>query len=69
VTASTEELGKTAGKDVETNKTTYVKLLGLEQSKIVAQRLIDEAKAALLPFGERAIPLLRIADFIIARSN
>jgi geranylgeranyl pyrophosphate synthase len=33
VTATSEELGKTAGKDENTNKTTYVKLLGLEKSK------------------------------------
>lgn len=69
VTASTEELGKTAGKDEDTNKTTYPKLLGLEESRKEAQRLTDEAKAALEPYGEKAAPLLAIADFIIARSN
>lgn len=69
VTASTEDLGKTAGKDEDTDKTTYPKLMGLEGSKKEAQRLIDEAKACLEPFGEKAAPLLAIADYIINRKN
>jgi len=69
VTASTEDLGKTAAKDLEADKTTYPKLLGLEESKVEARRLVDEAKASLAPYGERAAPLLAIADYIIERSN
>jgi len=69
VTASTEELGKTAGKDEDTDKTTYPKLLGLEASKREAERLVNEAKACLEPYGERAAPLLGIADYIISRKN
>jgi len=69
VTASTEELGKTAGKDLDADKTTYPKLLGLERSKEVAQELVDEAKLALKEFGEAAAPLNGLADYIIARSN
>lgn len=69
VTASSEELGKTAGKDEDTNKTTYVKLLGLEKSKSEANRIIEEAKAAIAKYGDKAIPLQRIADFIVARKN
>ena len=70
VTASTEDLGKTAAKDLDSDKTTYPKLLGLEESKVEARRLIDEAKASLEPFGEeRSAPLLAIADYIIERSN
>lgn len=69
VTATSQELGKTAGKDADANKTTYVKLLGLEQSKLEAGRIIAEAKAALARFGDKAIPLLHIADFIIARKS
>jgi len=67
VTATSEELGKTAGKDLSTDKTTYPKLLGLDQSRLEAQRLVDEAKAALKPFGSRAAPLLGIADYIKKR--
>jgi len=69
VTASTEDLGKTAGKDEDTDKTTYPKLLGLEGAKAEAQRLIDEAKASLEPFGDRAAPLNALADYIINRKN
>lgn len=69
VTATSEELGKTAGKDEDTNKTTYVKLLGLEKSKSEAVRIIEEAKAALDKYGDRATPLKQIADYIVARKN
>lgn len=69
VTASTEDLGKTAAKDLDADKTTFPKLLGLDESKLEAKRLIDEAKESLEPFGDRALPLLAIADFIIERKN
>jgi len=69
VTASTEDLGKTAGKDEDTDKATYPRLLGLEGAKAEAQRLTDEAKACLAPFGERAAPLNALADYIINRKN
>lgn len=69
VTASSEDLGKTAGKDEATDKTTYVKLMGLEESKQYARDLIKEAKECLAPFGERAAPLLAIADYIVDRKN
>ncbi len=69
VTASSAELGKTAGKDEEVDKTTYPKLLGLEASKVEAQRLVDSAAKALAPYGDKAKPLLALGDFIIARKN
>lgn len=69
VTATSQELGKTAGKDADANKTTYVKLLGLERSKAEAARIVAEAKDALAGYGDKATPLLHIADFIIARKS
>eukprot|EP00535_Pseudo-nitzschia_heimii_P007054 CAMPEP_0197189428 /NCGR_PEP_ID=MMETSP1423-20130617/19733_1 /TAXON_ID=476441 /ORGANISM="Pseudo-nitzschia heimii, Strain UNC1101" /LENGTH=352 /DNA_ID=CAMNT_0042641533 /DNA_START=133 /DNA_END=1191 /DNA_ORIENTATION=- len=69
VTASTEELGKTAAKDLDADKTTYPKLLGLDGARAEAQRLKDEAVEQLEPFGERAVPLLALADYIINRKN
>jgi len=69
VEASTEDLGKTAGKDEEVDKTTYPRLLGLDRSKEVAKELVDEAKAALSQFGEAAAPLNGLADYIIQRKN
>jgi geranylgeranyl diphosphate synthase type II len=69
VTQSTEELGKTAGKDEDTDKTTYPKLLGLDGAREEAERLVAEAKKSLEPFGDRATALLALADFIINRKN
>ena len=47
VTASSDVLGKTAGKDLIADKTTYPKLLGLEESRERAKQLIKQAKAAI----------------------
>ena len=38
-------------------------------AKAEAKRLVDEAKEALAPFGDRAAPLIGIADYIIERKN
>ena len=69
ITATQEELGKTAGKDLRANKATYPSLWGLEESRRQAQRLVEEAKAELTPFGDGAAPLSAIADFITRRTN
>ena len=69
VTASSDVLGKTAGKDLTADKTTYPKLLGLEESRRRADGLVNEAKAALDPWRERAMPLLAIADYITSRDR
>lgn len=69
ITATQEELGKTAGKDEQAQKATYPSLWGLEESKRRADQLIREAQAELAPFGEAATPLVAIAQFITSRSN
>ena len=69
ITASSEVLGKTAGKDLIADKTTYPKLLGLEESRHRADGLVNEAKEALEPWAEKAIPLLALADFITSRDR
>jgi geranylgeranyl diphosphate synthase type II len=69
ITATQEELGKTAGKDLKAQKVTYPSLWGLEESQRQAELLIEAASAELAPFGERARPLLAIADFIISRTH
>jgi geranylgeranyl diphosphate synthase type II len=69
VTASSEVLGKTAGKDLTADKTTYPKLLGLEDSRKRADGLVIEAKGALAPWGTRAQPLLALADYITSRDR
>jgi geranylgeranyl diphosphate synthase type II len=69
VTASSEVLGKTAGKDLTADKTTYPKLLGLEESRKRAESLVIEAKGALAPWSTRAQPLLALADYITSRDR
>ena len=65
--ASTATLGKTAGKDAERNKPTYVSALGVAQSKSFAEELRQKALRALDGFGERALRLRQLADFIVLR--
>jgi geranylgeranyl diphosphate synthase type II len=69
VEGSTEELGKTAGKDAQQQKATYPAYHGLEASRAKARALIDQAKLALAPLGERAAPVRALADFIFERRS
>jgi geranylgeranyl diphosphate synthase type II len=69
ITSTTEELGKTARKDIQAQKATYPAIWGLEESRRQAQLLIENAKAELEVFGEKAMPLIALADFITSRSN
>lgn len=66
--ADTATLGKTAGKDADADKPTYVKLLGLDAARDYAAQLVNEAVAALAPFGERATRLCELAEFTIGRT-
>jgi geranylgeranyl diphosphate synthase, type II len=67
ITATSEELGKTAGKDQAQQKATYPAVHGIETSRRRAQALIVDAHAALEPFGPRALPLRALGTFIIER--
>lgn len=69
VTATSAQLGKTAGKDVAAAKATYPSFWGLEGSRQKANELIAAAKQQLQPYGDRALPLLALADFITNRSH
>jgi len=69
ITATKAELGKTAGKDLQAQKATYPSIWGIEESKRQAQSLIDAAKTELAIFGDKARPLIAIADFILARTH
>ncbi|WP_426321417.1 polyprenyl synthetase family protein [Pseudoduganella sp. R-43] len=66
-TADSVTLGKTAGKDAADNKPTYVSILGLEPSIALAEKLRQDAHAALAPFGEQALRLRELADLIVQR--
>jgi farnesyl diphosphate synthase len=65
--ATTATLGKTAGKDARHNKPTYVSVLGVADAKKLAGELRGDALAALDGFGERALRLRQLADFIVLR--
>jgi len=65
--ADTATLGKTAGKDAENDKPTYVSLLGIQDAREMAGRLHREALEALAGFGEPAQRLRELADFIVLR--
>ena len=66
-TEDSATLGKTAGKDAADNKPTYVSILGLEQSRALAEQLRQQAHQALAPFGEQALRLRELADLIVQR--
>ena len=62
--------GKTAGKDLLSDKATYPALLGLDRSKAIAAELITEAKNALDSFeAASAAPLVALADYIHSRTH
>ncbi|MEB0138671.1 MULTISPECIES: farnesyl diphosphate synthase [unclassified Undibacterium] len=65
--ADSVTLGKTAGKDAADNKPTYVSLLGLSASRLLAQQLCEQAHTALQIFGAPAHHLHDLADLIVQR--
>lgn len=65
--SDTATLGKTAGKDAEHDKPTYVSLLGMSEARALADGLLHEAHDALAPLGEAARRLRELADFIVHR--
>ncbi|MDM4767229.1 polyprenyl synthetase family protein [Pelomonas sp. SE-A7] len=70
VTQASEVLGKTAGKDQDANKPTYVSVLGLEQARGYAQTLRDQAHAALAASGlADTSRLAQLADKVVERDN
>ncbi len=69
ITATDEQLGKTAGKDLQAQKATYPSIWGLEKSQEQAQKLVDDAIAQLESYGKNADPLIAIAEFIVTRNH
>ncbi len=69
VEASSEELGKTAGKDAAQQKITFPAVYGLEASREMAREECELAHAALAPFGDQAIRLHELADHIVKRKS
>jgi geranylgeranyl diphosphate synthase, type II len=69
MTQSSEKLGKTAGKDTASVKATWPAVFGIEQSRRDAAQLIADAFAALEPFGESAVPLKSLAQYLMDRTH
>lgn len=69
VTSTTDELGKTAGRDAELGKSTYPALLGLEGARDRADRLCTEACASLREAGIRSEQLEALARFVVDRRS
>ncbi len=69
MTQDSAHLGKTAGKDLATEKVTWPAVYGVEQSQRDAARLIEEAFAALAPYGGRADGLKSVARYLVERKN
>ena len=67
--ASTQTLGKTAGKDAQHNKPTYVSLLGLPDAKKKAAELQQQAIAHLAQFGPRAARLIALTQYVAQREH
>jgi geranylgeranyl diphosphate synthase type II len=69
MTADSATLGKTAGKDQATEKATWPAVFGVEQSRRDAAQLIEEAFAALAPYGSRADGMKAVARYLVERRN
>ena len=69
ITATDEQLGKTAGKDLQAQKATYPSLWGLEKSQAKAQELVDSAISQLSTYDAKAEPLRAVANFIVTRDR
>jgi geranylgeranyl diphosphate synthase type II len=69
VTQTSEQLGKTAGKDTAAEKTTYPALFGIDESLRKADALVDSACAELNEFGDRASTLKDLARFLVERKK
>src|SRR5690606_26923843 len=69
VTQTSEQLGKTAGKDATAQKATYPAIVGLERSKKIASRLTEKAFQSLKPFKGKAAALEALAKYLLERDR
>ena len=69
MTQDSAALGKTAGKDLATEKVTWPAVFGIEESERHARALIEEAFAALEPYGDCAEGLKAVARYLVERKN
>jgi geranylgeranyl pyrophosphate synthase len=69
IESSTEQLGKTSGADLALGKSTYPALLGLNESKKLAEKLYHEGVASLDAIGDNSLLLRDLADLIVRRKH
>ncbi|MFB0552339.1 MAG: polyprenyl synthetase family protein [Phycisphaerae bacterium] len=69
VSASSEQLGKTVGKDAKAAKCTYPAVVGIEKARKLEKKLADEAVAVLEPFGKKADTLRLLAMALLERTK
>jgi len=69
VTQTSDQLGKTAGKDAAAQKVTYPALFGVEESVRKADSLVNAAFSELESFGERAETLKELARYLVERKK
>ncbi|MGD0211732.1 MAG: polyprenyl synthetase family protein [Terriglobales bacterium] len=69
LTQTSEQLGKTAGKDAAAEKTTYPALFGIEESLRKADALVDQACAPLDEYGDAAATLKELAHYLVERKK
>ncbi len=69
VNASSEQLGKTAGKDAKAAKCTYPAVVGIDKARRLEKKLANEAVAVLEPFGEKADTLRQMAMALLERTK
>ena len=69
VTQTSEQLGKTAGKDNKAHKATYPAIVGLKKSRQIAEQLTTKAFAALKVFKGKTVALEALAEFLLKRDR
>jgi geranylgeranyl diphosphate synthase type II len=69
VTQTSEQLGKTAGKDTVAEKATYPSIVGMAESRRIAGQLTKRAFQALEPFNGKAPALAALAEYLLKRDK
>ena len=69
ITQTSEQLGKTAGKDTAAQKATYPSIVGMEKSQRIARQLTERAFASLNIFKGKARALEAMADYLLKRDK
>lgn len=69
ITQTSEQLGKTAGKDTAAQKATYPSIVGMEKSRALAKQLTNRAFASLKIFKGKAVALEALAEYLLRRQH